>query len=111
MAYARRKRHGRTFSEDERIRASSLLPSKFYDRAKVRTEAASQAKKVEDDDLGVISEPEDPLMLARDAKDWKVRAPQCCFTSASHILTFLRDLGSRPLRRPRPLQTSLQSHR
>ena len=29
-------------------------------------------KKVEDDDVGEISEPEDPLMLQRDAKDWKV---------------------------------------
>ena len=29
-------------------------------------------KKVEDDDAGEISEPEDPLMLQRDAKDWKV---------------------------------------
>ena len=30
-------------------------------------------KKVEDDDTGEISEPEDPLMLQRDAKDWKVQ--------------------------------------
>lgn len=30
-------------------------------------------KKVEEDDSGDISEPEDPLMLQRDAKDWKVR--------------------------------------
>lgn len=29
-------------------------------------------KKVEDDDSAEISEPEDPLMLQRDAKDWKV---------------------------------------
>ena len=29
-------------------------------------------KKVEDEDAGEISEPEDPLMLQRDAKDWKV---------------------------------------
>jgi hypothetical protein len=29
-------------------------------------------KKVEDGDDGEISEPEDPLMLQRDAKDWKV---------------------------------------
>jgi DnaJ homolog subfamily C member 2 len=28
-------------------------------------------KKVEDDDAGEISEPEDPLMLQREAKDWK----------------------------------------
>ena len=54
LAYARRKRHGRTFSEDDRIQA----------QAKV--------KKIEDEDDGEISEPEDPDMLARDAKDWKV---------------------------------------
>lgn len=54
LAYARRKRHGRTFSEDDRI------------------QALSKVKKSEDDDDGEISEPEDPLMLARDAKDWKV---------------------------------------
>ncbi|KAL9105567.1 MAG: hypothetical protein Q9227_009268 [Pyrenula ochraceoflavens] len=53
LAYARRKRHNRTFSEDERIQAQE------------------KAKKVEDDDPGEISEPEDPLELARDAKDWK----------------------------------------
>lgn len=34
-------------------------------------------KKVEDDDSGEISEPEDPLMLQRDAKDWKA-----CFSTA-----------------------------
>merc|ERR1711939_979139 len=53
LAYARRKRHGRTFSEDDRI------------------QAAAKAKRVEDDDDGEISEPEDPMMLARDAKDWR----------------------------------------
>jgi len=55
LAHARRKRHGRTFSEDDRI------------------QALSKVKKTEDDDDDEISEPEDPLMLARDAKDWKVR--------------------------------------
>ncbi|KAK5070523.1 Zuotin [Lithohypha guttulata] len=53
MAFARRKRLGRTFSEDERIQQQS------------------KAKKVEEDDDGEISEPEDPLMLARDPKDWR----------------------------------------
>ena len=48
-----KKRHKRTFSEDERIQAQET------------------AKKVEDDDAGEISEAEDPLMLQRDAKDWK----------------------------------------
>lgn len=48
------KRHQRTFSEDERIQAQESV------------------KKVEDDDAGEISEAEDPLMLSRDAKDWKV---------------------------------------
>ncbi len=54
LAHARRKRHGRTFSEDDRI------------------QALSKVKKTEDDDAGEISEPEDPLMLQREAKDWKV---------------------------------------
>ena len=55
LAHARRKRHHRTFSEDERIQAQENV------------------KKVEDDDeAGEISEPEDPVMLQRDAKDWKV---------------------------------------
>lgn len=49
-----KKRHHRTFSEDERIQAQENV------------------KKVEDGDDGEISEPEDPLMLQRDAKDWKV---------------------------------------
>jgi DnaJ homolog subfamily C member 2 len=54
LAHARRKRYKRTFSEDERIQAQENV------------------KKVEDDDSGEISEPEDPVMLQRDAKDWKV---------------------------------------
>lgn len=54
LAYARRKRHGRTFSEDERIQAQA------------------RARNVEDETDGEVSEPEDPAMLARDAKDWKV---------------------------------------
>lgn len=54
LAHARRARHKRTFSEDDRI------------------EAQNTVKKIEDDDLGEISEAEDPMMLSRDAKDWKV---------------------------------------
>jgi DnaJ family protein C protein 2 len=54
LAHARRARHKRTFSEDDRIQAQESV------------------KKVEDDDAGEISEPEDPAMLMRDAKDWKV---------------------------------------
>ncbi|MCJ1308780.1 hypothetical protein MMC25_002435 [Agyrium rufum] len=53
LAHARRKRHHRTFSEDDRIQAQETV------------------KKVEDEDSGEISEPEDPMMLQRDAKDWK----------------------------------------
>ncbi|KAL2215205.1 putative ribosome associated DnaJ chaperone Zuotin [Thermoascus aurantiacus ATCC 26904] len=53
LAHARRKRHNRTFSEDERIQAKEAV------------------KKVEEDDDDEFSEPEDPLLLARDAKDWK----------------------------------------
>ncbi|KAK4156794.1 DnaJ domain-containing protein [Chaetomidium leptoderma] len=53
LAHARRARHKRTFSEDDRIQAQE------------------RAKKVEDNDEGEISEPEDAMMLQRDAKDWK----------------------------------------
>lgn len=53
LAHARRKRHKRTFSEDERI------------------QAAQSVKQTEQDDDGEISEPEDPMMLQREAKDWK----------------------------------------
>jgi DnaJ family protein C protein 2 len=53
LAHARRARHKRTFSEDDRIQAQE------------------RAKKVEDNDDSEISEPEDPMMLQREAKDWK----------------------------------------
>ncbi|KAK4168755.1 DnaJ domain-containing protein [Cladorrhinum sp. PSN259] len=53
LAHARRARHKRTFSEDDRIQAQE------------------RAKKVEDDNESEISEPEDQMMLQRDAKDWK----------------------------------------
>ena len=48
------KRHKRTFSEDERIQASANV------------------KPVEEEDPDDVDEPEDPLMLQREAKDWKV---------------------------------------
>lgn len=54
LAHARRARHKRTFSEDDRI------------------EAQNAAKKIEKDDDSDDSEPEDPMMLQREAKDWKV---------------------------------------
>ncbi|RJE22658.1 hypothetical protein PHISCL_05002 [Aspergillus sclerotialis] len=53
LAHARRKRHHRTFSEDERIQAQHNV------------------KKTEDDEDDDISEPEDIGMLSREAKDWK----------------------------------------
>ncbi|KAL6858292.1 Zuotin [Amphichorda felina] len=53
LAHARRARHKRTFSEDDRIQAQE------------------KAKNVEEVDDGEISEPEDPMMLQREAKDWK----------------------------------------
>ena len=55
LAHARRARHKRTFSEDDRIQAQE------------------RAKKVEDNDDSEISEPEDPMMLQREAKDWKAQ--------------------------------------
>ena len=57
LAHARRARHKRTFSEDDRIQAQE------------------RATKVEQDEESDISEPEDPMMLQRDCKDWKVRYP------------------------------------
>ncbi|KAI9736332.1 MAG: hypothetical protein M1834_001218 [Cirrosporium novae-zelandiae] len=53
LAHARRKRHHRTFSEDDRI------------------EALKHTRKTEDTPDASDSEEEDPLMLQRDAKDWK----------------------------------------
>ncbi|KAK1777375.1 DnaJ domain-containing protein [Copromyces sp. CBS 386.78] len=53
LAHARRARHKRTFSEDDRIQAQE------------------RAKNVEEDNESDVSEPEDPMMLSRDAKDWK----------------------------------------
>lgn len=54
LAHARRARHKRTFSEDDRIQAQENV------------------KKVEDGDESDVSEAEDPMLLAREAKDWKV---------------------------------------
>ena len=51
----KQKRHQRTFSEDERIQAQANV------------------KQVEDEDPDDVDEPEDPVMLQREAKDWKVR--------------------------------------
>ncbi|KAB5546843.1 DnaJ domain-containing protein [Coniochaeta sp. 2T2.1] len=53
LAHARRARHKRTFSEDDRIQAQE------------------KAKNVEEDEDSEISEAEDPMMLQREAKDWK----------------------------------------
>lgn len=55
LAHARRARHKRTFSEDDRIQAQE------------------SAKKIEDGDESDESEAEDPMMLQREAKDWKVK--------------------------------------
>ncbi|KAI9652826.1 MAG: hypothetical protein M1831_006351 [Alyxoria varia] len=53
LSEARRKRHKRTFSEDERYQAEQRV------------------KKSEEDEDADISDNEDPLMVQRDAKDWK----------------------------------------
>ena len=55
LAHARRKRHKRTFSEDERIQAQATVKA---------TESTA------DDD---ISDAEDPMLLQREAKDWKTQ--------------------------------------
>lgn len=54
LAHARRVRHKRTFSEDDRIQAQE------------------NAKNVEDGAESDVSEPEDPMILQSEAKDWKV---------------------------------------
>ncbi|UNI22137.1 Hydroxymethylglutaryl-CoA lyase [Purpureocillium takamizusanense] len=55
LAHARRSRNNRTFSEDDRIQAQE------------------NAKKIEDGDESDVSEPEDPMMLQSQAKDWKTQ--------------------------------------
>jgi hypothetical protein len=89
LAHARRARHKRTFSEDDRIQAQENV------------------KKVEDDDLGEISEAEDPMMLARDAKDWKVN-----ITSGYKPRSFTNSRQEpRSLRCSRSQQIQIQGHR
>lgn len=90
LAHARRARHKRTFSEDDRIQAQNSV------------------KKVEDDDAGEISEPEDPSMLLRDAKDWKVSFIYCltCIDLRAD-----NHLATRSLRRSWTLQVPLQGFR
>ncbi|KAL3956923.1 hypothetical protein ACCO45_009769 [Purpureocillium lilacinum] len=73
LAHARRSRNNRTFSEDDRIQAQE------------------NAKKIEDGDESDVSEPEDPMMLQSQAKDWKVLPG--------------------PLQDPRHLQVPLEGHR
>ncbi|OAA55173.1 Heat shock protein DnaJ [Cordyceps fumosorosea ARSEF 2679] len=55
LAHARRARHKRTFSEDDRIQAQE------------------SAKKTEDADESEEEEEEDPMLLQREAKDWKTQ--------------------------------------
>jgi hypothetical protein len=56
LAHARRKRHNRTFSEDEKHQAEVSALS-----------LEDKSGNVSEDD-----EPEDPAMLERDPKEWKV---------------------------------------
>jgi hypothetical protein len=88
LAHARRARHKRTFSEDDRIQAQENV------------------KKVEDDESGEISEPEDPMMLSRDAKDWKVRCSSCLEAGLTNPY-----LEPRPLCCTGSIKVPLQSHR
>ena len=64
LAHARRARHKRTFSEDDRIQAQE------------------GAKKIEENDDSDISEPETADLLMRDAKDWKVSSCISAFPRA-----------------------------
>lgn len=89
LAHARRARHKRTFSEDDRIQAQE------------------SAKNVEDGDVSDESEDEDPMMLQREAKDWKVCG---CFDSIWLLcLTFMiTDPG--PLQDSWYLQVPMEGH-
>lgn len=69
LAHARRARHKRTFSEDDRIQAQE------------------RAQKVEKDEESEESEAEDPMMLQREAKDWKVR--ETCTHPSIHTHTHI----------------------
>jgi hypothetical protein len=84
------KRHQRTFSEDDRIQAQENV------------------KKVEEEDAGEISEPEDPLLLSRDAKDWKVSS--LAIKPEPYLTFYLFVAGPRSLRRPWALEIPIQSH-
>lgn len=90
LAHARRARHKRTFSEDDRL------------------EAQNNVKKVEDDDLGEISEAEDPMMLSRDAKDWKVNSYIC---QPHYIFANTRLIEPRSLCCSRSQQIQIQGYR
>lgn len=71
LAHARRARHKRTFSEDDRIQAQE------------------SAKNVEDGDVSDESEPEDPMMLQREAKDWKVSDRSSVYSLALLLTPFV----------------------
>jgi hypothetical protein len=85
LAHARRKRHNRTFSEDE------------------KHQAEVHALSLEDTSGNVSEdeEPEDPAMLLRDPKEWKV-----CFR-----ITGIIDIGPRSLCSSWIIKISFQSNR
>lgn len=74
LAHARRKIHKRTFDQDE---------AELEERQKKLQEEAANATV--EDDFGVGDEPESAELLARDAKEWKVR-PLC---TPYHMSIFL----------------------
>lgn len=85
MNVCSQKRHKRTFSEDERIQAQANV------------------KKVEDEDPDDIDEPEDPVMLQREAKDWKASCTALLYvTSVTNFLSVARSLRS-PRHNPSPI--------
>ena len=59
------KRHSRTFSEDDRIQAEQKI------------------KNVEDEDDDEFDVVNDPSLLSRDPKDWKVRANRYSYPQAA----------------------------
>ena len=91
LRHAQRIRHKRTFSEDDRI------------------QALKNVKKVEDEDAGEISEDEDPQMLLRDAKDWKVSFYHNKYYATFESITN-NQTAAGSLRRSRTLQVPLQGH-
>ena len=85
LAHARRKRHNRTFSEDEKHQA----------------EAHTAALEDKSENVSEDEEAEDPEMLARDPKEWKVSLT---------VVGFVKFSGTRSLCGPWIIKVSVQGN-